>query len=232
VKPEAASSLFALFAAGAFAMPLSPEIVALIDRAAIVPRRLPDDVVTLVGRVIIHWAAIEDELKHILAQAAGVDSSMGRLVLREPGAGAYMALVKQALEARAIEPPEYLGELGKELRAAEEIRNKLAHGTWTDWRDRDGTISHRIHITSGKWPPNRYKTIGMLGATPRKIVRYVPPYEVPEIEKELAEIIRLEGEVHALRMLLISLGPSTGKPRVQSLRRTSRPTSPRSRPQR
>jgi len=146
-------------------MPLNPAALGLRHWRSRAPN-LPDDVLRLLGLVIVHWSQIEFDLQQTLGVAAGVPYPMAQLTFRDPRATDRLLLIRQALELRGIKPPQ-TKRLMEKLEISQRDRNILAHSVWLN-HPKTGQL--HIRIGWGNWPKDRNSHLGMIGKTPRRVV--------------------------------------------------------------
>ena len=174
--------------------------------------RVDDEIIYLVGLIVIHWAQLEFDLANVVADAAKVDYSISRLTFREPRASDQIDVVVDLLRVQNVDPPTELIALKAPIRAAEDDRNKLVHSTWIAWPKKGTTETElRIRSTIGRWEDKRQERFGMKGRVRKKVVAHA---ELVTAETCLALLERISGfqrEVHALRHRIVTLGPSRPK---------------------
>ncbi len=92
--------------------------------------RLPASYVMQIGRVITRWSLLELTLRQTAYALIQVDPKIGRLMVREPAAGAFVTMLADAMAVRGLTTTVDMKALRKGLVTLEDYRNKLAHGIW------------------------------------------------------------------------------------------------------
>src|SRR4051812_32456949 len=113
-------------------MTVMPGVAEKVRRGTKVPR-IDDEMIYLVGLIVIHWAHLEADLADLVSAAADVDYPIARLAFKDRPAEERVALAEELLQVRNFDPPPKLKALRAPLRAASQGRNKVAHSTWVQW---------------------------------------------------------------------------------------------------
>jgi len=96
---------------------------------------LPDAFNINIGKIVVAHAALEQRLRDIVYECAGIDQKKGRVLRIARRLASYPELVKELLLAVdkdiALSKPEaWSHSLQEGLATADDERNRLAHGIW------------------------------------------------------------------------------------------------------
>lgn len=183
---------------------------------------ISDEKIHLIGLIIIHWAQLEHDLQEAVMYAADTTHAVARLAFREPRAHDSVTIIEKLIQARGFEPLPKLKDFKVEVRALEETRNKLAHGTWKTWPTKTGAKDYRtlLVVTDGHWEDGRQERFGMKGRVPKKVINGATDFTVSEAEDLLRRIMRAWNDLRWIRHSLSFLRPaSPSKPAEQSPRK-------------
>ena len=116
---------------------------------------LPDEYTRGIGRVIVQWAFVEWILKTITYDLLKVDPKRGRVAVREPRPGEYIAMYRQLMRLNNIDkkfPLENsLAALPKMLSDRRAERDLIAHSVWAKHSESGVYLIQRM---SGNWAPD------------------------------------------------------------------------------
>ncbi len=142
---------------------------------------LPDDILVLIGRVIVKHSYLELVLSRICYLLAGVEPVVGRVAIREPRTSERFAMIEDLARIKDFKIDEdALKLLRRDLPKIAAIRDAYAHGIYFE---HPTTGAHTIRITSGAWQPP--------GMTKGNIKRKLnPPTELID-RKNLSDIVDL-----------------------------------------
>jgi hypothetical protein len=88
-------------------------------------RVLPRSIAERVGRIVALWSQQETILRNILANAAGVNIKVARVVFREPKTEEFGVVLKNLLLIARFQVSDSLNEAVKALTEAKEMRDTI-----------------------------------------------------------------------------------------------------------
>lgn len=161
----------------------------LIERHRLRAPRITDDVLHVLGLIVVHWAHIEFDLQMILGIAAGVPYPMAQLTFQDPRTTDKLNLIRKALELRGVKPPS-TKRLMEKLEIGQRDRNILVHSIWARHPE---TKELHVRIAAGNWGNDRHKGLhGMIGKTPRRVIHQAQPFTAKEGKEALRTILVAE----------------------------------------
>lgn len=97
--------------------------------------KLPDEFNISIGKIVVAHAALEQSLRDIVYECAGIDQKKGRVLRIARRLASYPELVKELLLAVGKDidlskPKGWSHSLQEGLASADDERNQLAHGIW------------------------------------------------------------------------------------------------------
>ena len=111
---------------------------------------LPPKLFEAIGRVIVVYSSIEQEVRNIIYSILKISPAEGRVAITNPDTANNLSTIEKLLKINGIETPPNFREFKKEMQDLVEIRNWLSHGVWTQI---DG--KPYLQITHAKdWKPN------------------------------------------------------------------------------
>lgn len=114
-------------------------------------RDLDDELVLIVGRIIIKHSYLELMLSRIAYLLAGVEPEVGRVAIREPRTSDRWSMIESLAIVRGIEiEPGAVKIMRKHLQALASRRDGLAHGTFFEHPQSGKKL---IRTTKGEWQP-------------------------------------------------------------------------------
>ena len=144
-----------------------------------------------IGRVIVHYAALEHDLSAITYLVLGLSRAQGRLAVRAPRATERLDLIQDLLGLRKIKVSFNFQGVHKSLEKCSARRDAIAHGVWSIHPRTDTPV---LQITKAQWTPvPLHKT---------KIKRFIIPegrlFDITECRELLDLIKRTAVQVDAL----------------------------------
>lgn len=122
---------------------------------------LPDAFNTSIGEIVVGYAALEQRLRDIVYECAGIDHKKGRVLQIARRLQNYPELIRELLLAQDKDidlgvPDGWPTSLKDMLKEAEEHRNALAHGIWVKMPEHQYPV---LQIVDKTWKPKDGKKV-------------------------------------------------------------------------
>lgn len=153
-----------------------------------------------IGRAIVKWAYLENQLQKCVFILMGVDDVVGRVTVREPRVPDRIALIEEIAFLRGLPlKASTLKTLKKDVGTVFEFRNMLAHNLWVKLPDRRGW---HIRQVKGNLSPE-IKATGF--AQKRKFSPEATPVSLDDLKALTAGIETLIRNTSELEAALVEL---------------------------
>jgi hypothetical protein len=163
---------------------------------------LPASYSRQIGRIVVHWAYVEQCLQEMIWEALKISDAAGRKAVRDPRVTDRLDMLRDviALRGGSVDEP-----LFKSIRARAELmaakRHLLVHGIWF----RDKTLGEcHVQLARGSWP----KTHAELIAGSKKVNPESVLMTLEELRGATSEIVELIADLKKLRASAVEPNPS------------------------
>jgi len=148
---------------------------------------IPDNLATVIGKVIVAYARLEHKLTALSAVILQLHRSEVRVAFRMPRAVERLDMALDLLALKDIHPKTDIAALRETVTAAASARDILSHGIWLRHPE---TGQLYVQITRGRWP----KDLSLGETVSRAIFPQSLPYGPDDCTRALQLCLRgLEG---------------------------------------
>ncbi len=98
------------------------------------------------GRVIFHWARLENELKDTIYTLLSIGRKEGRIAVSNPRADQLVQRIGELISIKGLKTNVKLKEYGAAVQTLRTARDNIAHGIWAD---HPGSPNPVLQRTSG-----------------------------------------------------------------------------------
>ena len=106
---------------------------------------IPDEHLTVIGKVFLNWSLLEFILTRIISSLLDVDYKTGRIITRTMNCAEKIKKIKELAKHTQVENLTNLKEILIKIDSAREKRNDIAHGVWAQDDDNNYYIVKYSH---------------------------------------------------------------------------------------
>jgi hypothetical protein len=173
---------------------------------------MPNDIAQGIGRIVGTFSILEDKLRSLLYSAAGLDQTLGNLLVRNPRAQEMFDLAVEVLNLQGLKfedgARDEIARMRTNIESVQSVRDWISHSPLC--QDQDTGMYYFVRTRGGSWKPDPKGP---------KVRREIEPSGIPFDFQACANVIaHIEGLCAAVDVLgnqlndLIASQARQGKP--------------------